>query len=47
MSVAGRWVVTRLSLFAESARHLVVFFSHNKSANNTFSYVILDKRTSS
>jgi len=27
----------RLSLFIESASHSIVFFSYNKSANNTFS----------
>jgi hypothetical protein len=28
----------RLSLLAKSASHLAVFFSHNKSANSTFSH---------
>jgi hypothetical protein len=35
----------RLSLSAKSASHLAVFFSHNKSANSTFSHDLLAKRT--
>ena len=34
-----------LNLFAECASNLVIFFSHNKSVNNSFSYDFLDKRT--
>jgi hypothetical protein len=35
----------RLSLSTESASHLLVFFSHYKSANNAFSYYFSAKRT--
>jgi hypothetical protein len=34
----------RLSLSAKSVSYLVVFFSHNKSANSTFSYGLSVKR---
>jgi len=34
-----------LSLSAESASHLTVFFSHNKLINSTFSHDFLNKRT--
>jgi hypothetical protein len=35
----------RLSLSTKSVSHSVVFFSHNKSANNTLSYDLSAKRT--
>jgi len=38
-----RCELVRLSLSAESASHSVVFFSSNKSANNTFIHDFLDK----
>jgi len=38
-------VVIRLSLSAESASHSTVFFSHNKSANSTFSHGLSSKQT--
>jgi hypothetical protein len=35
----------RLSLSAESASHSTVFFSHNKSVNNTFCHGLSTKQT--
>jgi hypothetical protein len=35
----------RLSLSNKSASHLAVFFSHNKSVNNTFGHGLSAKRT--
>jgi hypothetical protein len=35
----------RLSLSAKSASHSTVFFSHNKSTNNTFSHDLSVKQT--
>jgi hypothetical protein len=33
-----------LSISAESTNHSIIFFSHNKSANNTFSHDFLTSR---
>jgi len=37
-------LAVRLCLFAESVSHSVMFFSHNKSANSTFSHGLSAKR---